>query len=120
MKTKTIELSDEQEYRKDVRDAAEGLEEDIKIRVKDGEDAGDIIHEYIDGHPRVIYTFQAKMCLVYSDNDTAYFDEFGSEGAIDDSGINWSGLAFFAFQADVLEMMDFDPYTYDPEEEEVS
>jgi hypothetical protein len=95
------------DYWSDVRDVAE----ELKQRIADGDFTDrdeflDALHETVDGHQRVIYTAQAQECLLYSDNDGAYFEEFGSEGAVQDGAINWSALAFAAFHRDIIEHLD--------------
>ncbi len=96
---------EQREYLDDVRGTARGFVDDCKSDNYTG-DINDALHELIDGSARVIYTWQAKMCVVWSDNDGAYFDEFGGEGASDSSGINWSALAYCAFMADVREEIE--------------
>lgn len=95
------------DYWDDVRSAAEGL----KQRLQDGEFNDrdqflEALHETVDWHERVIYTFQAQQCLLYSDNDGAYFEDFGSEGAVRDGQLNWSALAYAAFERDIIEQLD--------------
>ena len=55
------------------------LARDLAERMKAGEvdDFGDALHEQCDGCARVIYTFQAKLGLLASDNEDAYDEEFG-------------------------------------------
>lgn len=85
-----------------------GIVEDLKRATADGEitdrDAAmEWIEQTIDGHHDVIYTACAQEILRQSRNDGAYFDDFGSEGAITDGGIEYSKLAYCALRADVLE-----------------
>lgn len=105
-------------YRQDVRDTAQSIIDECKGQYKDGVRGEPLrewllehIHETIDGSPRVIYTYLAQECLMESSNDSAYFENFGSEGAVSKDGINWGALAYCAFEADVIEEMgilDFD------------
>ena len=107
----TTKRSEEQQYQDDVRDMAEQIREWAKENdYPDREQVLEYMHESIDGCGRVIYTWKAKMCMVYSKNDGAYFDNFGSEGAISDGGIEWSKLAYCAFEADVIEELDSDGF----------
>jgi hypothetical protein len=97
--------------RKDYYDDVRGAADDLVRRLKDGEfadrdDFDQALHEQVDGHARVIYTGQAIECLLYSDNDGAYVEEFGSECIVEDGCIMWSRLAFAAFRADVVEHLD--------------
>lgn len=89
-------------------DTVNGVVEDLKRAVRDGEvtdrdGAMDWLHDTIDGHHDVIYTACAQEVVRQSRNDGAYFDQFGAEGAVQDGAINWSGLAYCALEADVLE-----------------
>lgn len=95
------------DYWSDVR----GVADDLKARLAAGEFADrdeftQALDETVDGHERVIYTCQAQECLLYSDNDGAYLDEFGADGAVEDGCLMWSRLAFAAFRADVVEHLD--------------
>ena len=95
------------DYYNDVSDMAEQIIEQAREWFKeDSLDSSDIhqyVHESIDGSQRVIYTVQAQQCLMVSDNDGAYLDDFGAEGIATDAGIKWSLLAYCAFEADILE-----------------
>ncbi len=93
-----------QDYMNDVRSCARGLAE----RMKDGDasDFSDALHEAVDGTQRVMYTFEAKLGVILSDNGDAYFDEFGEEGAVEKDGIKWERLCFVAMQQDVLKELD--------------
>lgn len=82
--------------------------EDLKRATRDGEitdrdGAIEWLEQTIDGHHDVIYTYAAMEVCRQSKNDGAYFDDFGSEGAVTDGGIEWSKLAYCALRADVLE-----------------
>lgn len=92
------------EYRATVK----GVVEDLERAIRDGEitsedEAQDWLRDTIDGHHDVIYTHAAMEVCRQSDNDQAYFDEFGSDGAVSESGIEWSKLAYCALMADALE-----------------
>ena len=110
-------------YRETVADIAE----DLKRAIRDGEitdtdDAETWLHETIDGHGDVIYTSRAQDVCRHSSNDAAYFDDFGSDGAVGDGGIEWSKLAYCALLADVREELgDLDELITEltePEEDE--
>ena len=90
-----------QAYWADVR----GIVEDLEDRARSGEieneeELYEAAHETIDGAGRVIYTHQAKLALVHSDNAGAYADDFGGEEP------NWSAMAFCAMRRDVAERME--------------
>jgi len=96
----------EREY----RDTVQGIIDDVKGEVANGtitdrDSALEYIEQTIDGHHDVIYTYAAQNVCRISRNDGAYFDDFGSEGAVEDGGIAWSKLAYCAMRADVLEQI---------------
>lgn len=93
------------DYQDDVESTARGFLDDCRSGSYTSE-VHDALHELIDGHQRVIYTWKAKMCVMHSANDGAHFDNFGADGAVDRDGINWSVLAYSAFMADVRDELD--------------
>jgi hypothetical protein len=95
------------DYWSDVRSVAE----EIKAECESGEIADDEalrerIHTECDGAGRVIYTRLAIETLLISDNESAYVDDFGTEGITDGETINWSQLAYSAYQADIQERLE--------------
>jgi hypothetical protein len=90
-------------YFDDVAEAAAYLEGEVTDgSIEDRDAFQERLHEYIDGHQRVIYTHKAIECLMFSDND-GYAIENGLIGTDDFSdGIPWSALAYGAFEQDVL------------------
>ena len=110
----------EREYRATI----EGIIDDVRQAVKDGEitdrdGAMERIEEIIDGHHDVIYTACAMEVCRISRNDGAYFDDFGTEGAVTDGGIEWSRLAYSAMRADVMEEIgDLDELFQNEDEDE--
>jgi hypothetical protein len=102
-----------QDYNQDVRDTAESVKSELEDRLKDQESGEDLrewlmehIHETIDGSSRVIYTQSAMLGVFASDNDGAYFEDFGDEGIAEDGAINWSRLCYSAFERDVIEQLE--------------
>ena len=91
-------------YYSTVRGFAADLAEQIAAGdISDSDSAREYLEQSIDGCHDVIYTYAAQNVCRISPNDGAYFDDFGAEGMIDDSGIAWSRLAYCALLADVLE-----------------
>ena len=99
------------EYESDVEELAESILAEVieenpeaspdEIR----ESLDDRLHESVDGHQSVIYTWRAQLVLAHSANDGYSVENFGSESATDgDGNLNWSALAYGAMYAD----------TYDP------
>ena len=102
----------QRDYYQDVKNLGDELIE----RVKDGEiperdGFGDALHDAVDGTQRVIYTWQARLGLLATKNDDAYFEELGEELTCDGS-VPYEQLMFYALQRDVVEYMTregFDP-----------
>lgn len=101
------------DYYQDTVDLATSIRDELNGRLKEQEYGESLrewlmehIDETIDGTQRVIYTMQAKLGVISSDNDGAYFEEFGEEGAVEDGGINWSRLCYSAMRADVLKELE--------------
>lgn len=91
-------------YCETVRGFVDDLKSEIEAgHITDEEGAREYLEQSVDGCHDVIYTYAAQEVLRHSKNDQAYFDDFGTEGAIDDSGIQWSKLAYCALLADVYE-----------------
>lgn len=108
----------ERDYWEDVRGVAQDFIQAVKDgEVTDDEDAHTWLHETIDEHRRVFITALAQECLRFSPNDGKYIEDFGADGAATDGGIEWSRLAFCAFEADVHEQLDAEGYPpHDPDE----
>lgn len=102
------------DYRQDVIGIVSAYADALGTDITDSESAYEWLHETVDGSQRVIYTFQAQQCLIYSDNDGAYAEEFGEEGIVTDGCIEWSRLAYAAFHADIVEALELYglPYGY--------
>jgi hypothetical protein len=101
------------DYWQDTRDTAESIQSELEGRIKDQEYGESLrewliehIDETVDGSARVIYTQSAMLGVFASDNDGAYFDEFGDEGIVEDGSINWSRLCYSAFRADVIHQLE--------------
>ena len=97
----------DRDYREDVEGIAKEIANDVRNgRIVDAEGLQDRLHEDVDGAQRVIYTHQAKLGMLATSNDEAYFDSFGPEGAITRDGINWSVLMYAALEQDVIEELE--------------
>jgi hypothetical protein len=97
--------------RRDYVEDVDGLAKDLKRQIDEGEitdaeELSDRMHEAVDGTQRVIYTAQAQLGLVFSNNSSAYADEMGEEGLVRDGDVNWSGMMFMAMQQDVIEELE--------------
>ena len=114
-----------QSYYNEVREWAEDYDKRIaKGEWSDREEFIEALEQDVDSAARVIYTFQARVGLLCSRNEDAYFEEFGdSEGVCTKDGIEYSKLMYFAFCADIFEHMesdidDDDTFAEDEEEDE--
>lgn len=64
----------------------------------------DRLHETIDGHQWIIYTYYNYQVLQHSPNDGYSAENFGTESIVDKSGnLNTAALAFGALYGDVSE-----------------
>jgi len=69
----------QRDYYQDVRDLGDSLKDEIKSGdIADAEQLEERINQDVDGSARVIYTFQAKLGMLVTDNDEAY-EEFDFE-----------------------------------------
>ncbi len=92
------------DYFSDVRNVAEEFIQKWRDgEFSDRDEAIQWIDESVDGSSRVMYTHEAIECIRFSDNDSAGPDEMGAEIAVKDGSINWSGMAYFAFRADIMD-----------------
>jgi hypothetical protein len=90
------------DYWADVRGVVDDLRSAIERgHVADTDDAETWLHETVDGHQRVICTGQAIEGLLYTDNESAFVEEFGEDGLVRDGNVNWSGLMYCALLADI-------------------
>lgn len=94
------------DYYNDVRSVAKDLARQMKEGEVDRDGFTEALDAAVDGTQRVIYTWQAKLAVILSENGDAYFDEFGDEGAVSKEGINWERLAFVAMTQDVMKELD--------------
>jgi len=91
----------QRDYFKDVNDIAELVQDEIKSgQITNDEQLSEYLHETIDSAHRVIFTREAKLGLVFSDNDEAYHESFGGDLP------NYSVMMYCALEADVNERLD--------------
>lgn len=91
----------QRDYYADVQGVVDELEGLVKRGgISTREQADDWIHKTIDGHGRVIYTWQAKLGLLASENEDAYEDQTGETGA------DTSARMYWAMRADVEEAVE--------------
>lgn len=95
----------QQEYWGHVRTSAEEIEADLRSGALDPDDAMERV-EYSCDSQWSIYTYRAKCVVCFlSDNPNALQGELGADELLRDGSINWSGMAFFAMRADILEQI---------------
>jgi hypothetical protein len=96
-------------YNEEIRAMAEDYAKRIKAGDFDDRAAFmDDVHETLDSHEFVIYTFKAQCVCLVSDNSGAMVDNFGSEGLTKDGSINWEAMAYCAMEADLYDWLDSD------------
>lgn len=100
------------DYYSEVRAMADDLVSRVKSRDIEDRDAFlDAMHQDIDGHERIIYTFKARLVCLVSENESAYVDNYGADGLVKNGAIQWEVIAYAAMEADVfraLDALDFD------------
>ena len=96
-----------EDYYRDVRSVADDLKRQLEDGDFDDREAFlDGLHETIDGHRRVIITWQAMQGVVFSSQD-AYLgiEEYGADAFDLSDGIPWSQLMYPIFERDVIECL---------------
>ena len=103
----------QRDYYQDVRDLGDSLKDEIKSGdIADAEQLEERINQDVDGSARVIYTFQAKLGMLATDNDEAY-EEFGFENPTVEQKM------YCAMVADVRDYLgDFDDLFTEEEDED--
>ena len=96
------------DYYDDVRSVGDGLKRQVDDGdFEDREQFLDVLHETIDGHRRVIITWQAMLGVVFSSQDSNLaIEEFGADSIDFTDGIPWSQLMYPIFERDVLETFE--------------
>lgn len=89
----------------DYWDDVRGVTADILRQIKDGEitdrdQLTEAVDQGVDGTQRVIYTFQARLGLLASNNTDAYKDELGEDPPDPTAAMT------MAMRADVMEQLD--------------
>lgn len=81
----------------------QSIAEEAKEAEKRGEDAGDYIHESVDGSYYVIYTHANATCLRETDNENELFEQMGDDAlaGCKSYGDVMARLAYWAMRADV-------------------
>lgn len=95
----------EADYFNDVLGIAKEIAKELKKGEIDEDEVRDRIHEDVENDQRIIYTYQARIALLCSDNNDAYVDEVG-EVPLQGRNIHWEALASAAMQQDVFDALD--------------
>lgn len=102
-----------QDYYSDIKEMAEEYMKEIENNEYDSpEDFRERLEQDIDGNQWVIYTHQAQVVMLVSENSDAFFDEGMGPLECEDS-VDWSKLAYFAVLADVKEELDREGVDFD-------
>jgi len=89
------------EYWKEVTSIAKGVLEEAAVN-RQGSDTSDLLHEAIDGHQWIIYTWAYPYVLIHSRSEDAFFDQMGATEATSYQQI-MQLMAFYALYQDVAE-----------------
>ena len=90
------------EYYEEVSSLAKEIVKDAKER---DEDVSDVMHEWVDGHEWIIYTYKAKYVCMASRNDDAYEEHFGH---LESQKVEDSAKAYCAMEQDIWEQDTYD------------
>ena len=110
---------DQQEYNQEIAQLAEWISDNRPVELggegfaADYPDAGeyfDALHEALDGHGWVIYTYQARQVIAHSRNPDYMMDEFGADAGGD---MFDERRAYWAMYADIMEQAEFEKYDLD-------
>lgn len=110
-------------YYGEVREYAEDYDKQLEDgEFESSEEFFERLDQDLDGSQMVIYTLQSKVCLLASDNEDAYVEEFGELPTERGGELNIAAMAMYAFRADILDAMRVDPsdddvYEQDDEDE---
>lgn len=97
-------------------ETVESIAKEAKEAEKRGEDAGDYIHESVDGSHYVIYTYANLVCLQESKNEDAAFEVGDGLGDCNSYCALMARLAYWAMRQDVDEAFEELPDDEEPEE----
>ncbi len=90
------------DYWKTVAESADFLAEEVRSLEEINDDFYDMLHEYVDGHQWIIYTFYNTQIMRHTDNSDAVFD-IGV--GVPEGAESWTdivlGFAFYAFYQDI-------------------
>lgn len=97
-------------YYDEVRACAENILNEYEIHEDDTKEdireyCLDRAHEYVDEHQWIVYRCYNPQILDYSDNNNAYFEDFGPLTA-DSAQEAITQMAFAAFHRDILECLE--------------
>lgn len=92
-----------QEYREAVQSLADDMIGAIGDSVTTRDEFIEHLHELVDSHSWVIYTTNAQVVALVSDNAGRAVSEFGAEFIIEDGEISWPRIAYAALEQDVID-----------------
>jgi len=90
----------QREYRAEVQAIAECL------KVEEHDDITDALHEIIDGHQWIIYTWKAKHVMLWTDNEDAAAEVGCAFSSDMNHGEYTMRAAFYAMFQDVVDRLD--------------
>ncbi len=104
-------INSDKEWHDAVKQSAGVIWDEVEEAVQDGNDYDEAMSEALDGRAEAWTMYYADMrgILKWTDNIDAYFDVFGDDLVITESGGALMGLgplAYYAFRQDVIDYMD--------------
>jgi len=95
------------EYWDEIRSLADAFRQAMKDgEITDDETAEEWLHQTIDSHQFVIYTYKAKCVGLHTNNPDAMLDEFGAEGLVRNESVNYEGMAYCSMMADLRMLIE--------------
>jgi hypothetical protein len=94
-----------QQYWKQVSAIVKDVIDEMKEQDEDRDWAIDYLHQTVDGHEWVIYTWANPYVLIHSQNEDALFDDMGATEATSYSEIMMK-MAFYALYADCAQELE--------------
>lgn len=100
-------------------DQVEAIAKDVTREAREeSRDIWDVLHEAIDGHQYVIYTYQARFVLLHSSNEDEIFESGSYMGDWESMSDVYTQAAYHALLADVRDHSEFNAESDDDDDDE--
>lgn len=107
----------QKEYWDEVSTIAKDMIDEMREQKEDHDWAREQVHQTVDGHSWIIYTWAYPYVLIHTRNEDALFDEMGSQEASSYSDI-MQKMAFYALYTDVMAELEEKLGELDDEDED--